>query len=372
MSTIDKNIIDELMGKYSAFIESAKYRRHEDFYTPGNNGIMELSYNENPLGPGELAKQVIKYHAEYAHLYPPIGYFALIEKLADKLGVNQDNIIVSSGSVAAIQLAVYQNAVRGDEIIFSKSSMPWYKWSVLGNCSIPVEVPLLPDMNHDLEGILNAINNKTRLIILSNPHNPTGLYINERTMLNFIERVPENVIVLIDQAYYEYTMLQEKILINEINKRPNLILTRTFSKIYGLAGLRIGYAISNPEIIKAMKAKWLGSMPTITSISSFAAFHAIDDSEHLKRSVEFNNKTKATIEKIAKEYDIKVLKSEGNFVLIQVNDSYKAEKVFQENNFRLTAGYFFGYPEWLRFSFSKTTYFQDKLRNTINNYIENK
>jgi histidinol-phosphate aminotransferase len=366
MSIIDKNVVDELISRYSSFIESAKYRRYEDFYSPESD-IMELSYNENPLGAGELAKEAIRYHAEFSHLYPPICYFALTEKLASKLNVNQDNIIVSSGSVAAIQLAVYQYAERNDEIIYSKSSMPWYKWSVLGNCSIPVEVPLLPDMNHDLEGILDAVSSKTRLIIISNPHNPTGLYINENILLEFINRVPNNVKVVIDQAYYEYTDLQEKILIDEINKRPNLILTRTFSKIHGLAGLRVGYAISTPEIIKGMKAKWLGSMPTIPSVSSFAAMHALDDVEHLAKSRKFNEEVKTEIYALAQLYNIPILKSEANFVLIKVGDSVKAEKIFQENGFRLTAGYFFGYPKWIRFSFNDINKgFITNLRKTIN------
>ena len=145
--------------------------------------------------------------------------------------------------------------------------------------------------------------------------------------------------------------MQETILINEVNNRPNLILTRTFSKIYGLAGLRVGYAIANPEIIKGMKAKWLGSMPTIPSVSSFAAIHALDDIDHLRESKKFNVITKDEIYQIALEQEIQILKSEANFVLIKVGDSVKAEKLLHENGFRLTAGYFFGYPEWLRMSF---------------------
>ncbi len=351
MSTIDKSVIEELMAKYSSFGESAKYRRYEDFYTPDYNGIMELSYNENPLGAGDLAKQAIRYHSEYSHLYPPICYYALTEKLASKLNIKQENVIVSSGSVAAIQLAIYQYSERNDEIIYSKSSMPWYKWSVLGNCSIPVEVPLLPDMNHDLEGMLKAISSKTRLIIISNPHNPTSLYINENTLLEFINKVPENVLILIDQAYHEYTKLQENVLMEEINNRPNLILTRTFSKIHGLGGLRVGYGISNSEIIKGMKAKWLGSMPTIPSVSSFAAFHALDDIAHLEKSKQFNSRIKAEVYNLSQQHNIPILHSEANFVLIKVGDSYKAEKTFQDYGFRLTAGYFFGYAEWVRMSF---------------------
>jgi len=108
--------------------------------------------------------------------------------------------------------------------------MPWYRWSVLGNTSIPIEVPLLPDMNHDLDAILKAINNRTKVIIISNPHNPTGLYLNEQEIYNFFKRIPSNILLIVDQAYYEYQSTQESILINQLGNAPNLMLTRTFQR----------------------------------------------------------------------------------------------------------------------------------------------
>ncbi|MBI4645165.1 MAG: aminotransferase class I/II-fold pyridoxal phosphate-dependent enzyme [Bacteroidia bacterium] len=213
MSKITAKNINTLINAYQNFCDSVKYRSHEDFYTKDNK-IIELSYNENPLGPGEKARTAIKYYSQYAHLYPPIDYSILINKLSENLSLLPDNLIISAGSVAAIYLAVFQHANKGDKIIISKSSMPWYKWSILANNSIPVEVPLLPDMNHDLESILKSINNKTKIIILSNPHNPTGLYINEEMFLDFFKKIPENVLLILDQAYYEYQNNQEKIFID--------------------------------------------------------------------------------------------------------------------------------------------------------------
>jgi histidinol-phosphate aminotransferase len=218
----------------------------------------------------------------------------------------------------------------------------------------------MEDMNHNLEAILDAINDKTKVIVISNPHNPTGLYIDEQKILNFIKQVPENVLVVIDQAYFEYTEKREQILINEINNFPNLLITRTFSKIYGLAGLRIGYGIAHKEIIDGLKAKWLGAMPSVTSLAVFAATKALDDIEHIEKSREFNTNIKNKFYNLFDKYNVPYLVSEANFVTFNVKDSKKYHHLFREHNIELTPGYFFGYPEWVRTSFIKDSDLQVK------------
>jgi histidinol-phosphate aminotransferase len=230
--------------------------------------------------------------------------------------------------------------------------MPWYYWSVIANKAVDVQIPLSPDMNHDLERIIESINAKTKVIILSNPHNPTGLYINENTLLDFFKQIPENVLLIIDQAYYEYQTMQETILKELIPSRNNLLLVRTFSKIHGLAGLRIGYGMSNSNIIKALKAKWLGTMPTVSSIGTFAAIHALDDIEHQQKSHQFNLQAKQTVKNLANEHGIEVLDSEANFITIKIMDSLRKESLFTNEGIRLTTGAFFGYNEWMRMSFN--------------------
>jgi len=352
MSIINSENTRILNNTYEKFCNSIKFREGEDFYTE-NPVIYELSYNENPLGPGTLAKDVIRNHINFVHRYPPLGYSLLIDGLAKHLSIKPENFIITAGSVAAINLAIHQFTDPGDKVIYSKSSMPWYRWSVIGCNAIPVEIPLKKNMHHDLDCILKSIDSKTKVIILSNPHNPTGLYIQENELLSFYKRLPQNVLLLIDQAYYEYQTNQENKLIEILNDAPNLMLTRTFSKIHGLAGLRVGYGMSTEKNIQALKAKWLGSFPTITAISSYAATHALSDKEHLEKSYKFNQEIKDFIYKIADEYEIKYVKSEANFVLINIFDSIKNEKFFTNQNMALTCGYFFGYPEWVRLSFDK-------------------
>lgn len=352
MSIISDKKIDSLNEIYLNFCKAVNFRENEGFYTEYPS-VFELSYNENPLGSGQLAKESIRRHSDFGHRYPPLGYSVLINELAKRLRIDSNNIIISAGSIAAIQLAVSQFSNSGDKIIFSKSSMPWYKWIVLGNNSTPVEVPLKKDMNHNLESILKEVDKHTKVIILSNPHNPTGLYINENDLKTFLSKLPENVLLVIDQAYYEYQKTQENILLDMVNNVPNLMLTRTFSKVHGLAGLRVGYGIANPQTIKALKAKWLGAMPTISSISTYSAYHALFDEAHINDSRAFNNDLKQNIYELSQQNGIKFLKSEANFVLINIFDSVKNKKFFQKNNMAFTAGYFFGYPEWARLSFDK-------------------
>ena len=369
MSIIPKEKIALLHETYSKFCKSVTFREGENFYIDSPE-IFELSYNENPLGAGELARNAMKYHSNYGHRYPPLGYTVLIDELSKRLNLTPENFIISAGSVSAVYLAVFQYTNPGDKVIYSKSSMPWYRWSVIGSNAIPIEIPLMNDMNHDLEGILASIDKDTKVIILSNPHNPTGLYINESEVKDFYDKLPENVLLILDQAYYEYQSNQENIFINLINDSPNLMLTRTFSKIHGLAGLRIGYGISNPNIIEALKAKWLGSMPTITSVSTYAAYEALHDDEHIKRSVDFNKGMKKDISSLAKKYGLSYLNSEANFVLLNIFDSVENVKFFQQNNMALTAGYFFGYPEWARISFDhRKSELLEKLENTFSKIV---
>lgn len=365
MSILPKEKISFLNDIYFKLCNGITFRECEDFYIECPD-VFELSYNENPLGSGTLARESIIRHANFGHRYPPLGYSVLINELAKRLNCLPGNIIISAGSVAAIYLAVFQFADPEDKVIFSKSSMPWYKWITIGNNSIPIEVPLRTDMNHDLTTIRENIDDKTKVIIISNPHNPTGLYINESDLKAFHKELPEDILLIVDQAYYEYQEHQENILIDMINDVPNLLLTRTFSKIHGLAGLRVGYGIANSQIIEALKAKWLGSMPTISSISTYAAYHALFDEEHVAKSRKFNDKIKQSIYALCQKYRIEYIISEANFILINVLDSVKNEKLFKKNGMALTAGYFFGYPEWARISFDKRKEeFLNKLEKTF-------
>lgn len=353
MSKIPQKVTNELNSYFDTFCKHVTYREGEEFYSRSNR-VLELSYNENPLGMGKLAKQSLLKLARWGYRYPPMDYSVLREGIAQKLKIKRSNILITPGSITAVYLAIHQWVKEHEEVIISKSSLPWYTWIILSNNSTPKIIPLARDMNHDLDSILYRISNKTKAIIISNPHNPTGLYIEENKLKSFLDNIPDNVLVIVDQAYFEYQTKRESILLELIKSKPNLLLTRTFSKLHGMAGLRVGYCLGNEEIINQLRAKWIAFTPSVNAISFYAAYHALLDKNHIKRSREFNFSLKRKIYELSEKYNITCLKSEGNFVAINVFDSSKIEKYFIAKQFQLTPGYVFGYPEWIRISFIKS------------------
>lgn len=372
MEKTDPKIVAQLNSDYTNFVNSVMFREGEDFYREGNS-IFELSYNENPLGCGSKAREVLVKHADFSHRYPPLGYSVLIEEIARHWDISTENILVTPGSVAAIYLTMAQYSNTGDKVLYSKSSIPWYRWSAASSGSTTVEVPLSSNMGHDLSAFLRAIDETTSVVVISNPHNPTGIYIQESDLVRFLRQIPESTLLIIDQAYYEYQSKQERLLIDIVNETTNLLITRTFSKIHGLAGLRIGYSISNNEIRQAIRSKWLGFMPSIGSAACFAAYQALLDEKHVLESKEFNLRSKNSIYSIARKYGLQYIESEVNFVLVNIYDSKINQQFFIENDIAFTPGLFFGYPEWARISFDvRLTELVDKLDSVFESIVKDK
>lgn len=343
---------NSLFDDYTQFVNTTLYREESGFLGL-NNRIFELSYNENPLGCSKKAIDIIKKISVNANRYPPIAYKFLREKIASLNKINKDEIIIGSGSLDIINSAMRLNANKDDEIIYSKSSIPMYNWGVRTINCIPRTIPLDKELQHDLDRILNSINNKTRAIILDNPHNPTGLYLRCKRLLEFIKKVPKNILIIIDQAYIEYIDKEEDTLIRYINRFNNLLLTRTFSKIYGLAGLRIGYGISSKENIRRLISIRLGNVGITNILGCYAAYYSLDDSDFVSRSKRFNSSTKENLYQVLSTNSIEFKNSEANFILIKVGDSKSIEKRLSKLKVRITPGYTFGYRKWIRMSFDK-------------------
>src|SRR5205085_2777751 len=213
--------------------------------------IIKLASNENPLGPSPKAVLAMRAALDSSHLYPDGGGFYLREALATKLGVTRDHIILGSGSNEIIEFLGHAFLDRGDNIVTSQHAFIAYKLvaAVLGARTI--EVPS-PDYCHDLDGIVAAITPKTRLIFIANPNNPTGTLVKQEAIDRFIERVPEKIVVVFDEAYFEY-LDDPPDTLRFVHAGRNLAVLRTFSKMQGLASLRIGYAIARPELIQVLQ-----------------------------------------------------------------------------------------------------------------------
>ena len=258
----------------------------------GISDSIKLASNENPLGPSPLAIARIRTELDELALYPDGNGFALKLALSQALGVSQDQITVGNGSNEILELVARTFLRVGDEVIFSAHAFAVYPivtQAVGGVARVAaansVDHPM--PYGHDLEAMGALINNKTRLIFIANPNNPTGTWLLEAELEKFLETVPEDVIVVVDEAYFEYVIVDQYPDTTQwLSRFPNLVVTRTFSKIYGLAGLRIGYGVSS-DIIADLLNRVRQPFNTNTLAQS-AACAALKDVEHVRNSVSMN------------------------------------------------------------------------------------
>ncbi|MBF6251016.1 histidinol-phosphate transaminase [Nocardia farcinica] len=250
-------------------------------YTPGrsNPGAVKLASNETTLPPLPAAAKAIAEAAELAHRYPDNQSGELRAALAEFLGVRVENVAIGCGSVALCQeLVQITCSSPRDEVLFAWRSFEAYPIITQVGNATAVQVPLTPDYAHDLDALAAAVTEHTRLIFVCNPNNPTGTAHGRAALERFLDAVPAHVLVVLDEAYYEYTRLtpQDRPDGVEIGRnRPNVVVLRTFSKAYGLAGLRVGYAVGDPEVITAlMKVHIPFSVNRVAQAAAIASLEA--------------------------------------------------------------------------------------------------
>nr|WP_283777832.1 histidinol-phosphate transaminase [Sansalvadorimonas sp. 2012CJ34-2] len=288
--------------------------------------IVKLASNENPLGPSPVVLDAIR--AEFNDLtrYPDGSGYQLKQTLARKLGVEPETITLGNGSNDVLDLLVRAWVAPGDEVIFSEHAFAVYPISTLAASGVPVQVPAV-DYGHDLDAMATAVTDKTRIIFIANPNNPTGTWLLHSAIDAFLAKIPEHVLVVLDEAYCEY--IEEPEYPNGLqwlNQYPNLVVTRTFSKIYGLAGLRIGFSVSSQEIAGVLNR--VRQPFNVNSLALAAAEKALDDDEYVKRSRDLNRKGLADLEQGLKALGLDFIPSLGNFITFDTGSS--GDKVFQE------------------------------------------
>ena len=285
----------------------------------GITGSIKIASNENPLGPSKKALEAIKNKLFDINRYPDGSCYYLKEKLSEKLGLNMDNLIFGNGSSEIIEFVLRIFVQPGDEVITSEKTFVIYKIvSKIVDAKF-TEIPLIKGFYYDIKAIKNAITDKTRVIFLSNPNNPTGTMFGQEEFDEFIHDIRDDIIIALDEAYIEYVPKSEKIdAISYINDK-NLIIMRTFSKIYGLAGLRIGYGIGYNELIGYLSK--IRAPFNVNSIAQAAALASLDDDEHVTESIELNN---AGIKYLYSKFDelgLEYIKTYTNFILVNVKGS---------------------------------------------------
>ncbi|MFZ2177686.1 MAG: histidinol-phosphate transaminase [Rhodococcus sp. (in: high G+C Gram-positive bacteria)] len=255
-------------------------------YVPGKNfpGAIKLASNETTLGPLPSVRDAIVDAVANANRYPDNGHVALIAALAQHVGVATENVAVGCGSVSLCQELVQATCHHGDEVIFAWRSFEAYPVVTQVAGAVPVKVPLTPDYGHDLDAMLAAVTDRTRLIFVCNPNNPTGTALTKAELERFLDAVPPHIVVALDEAYFEYNR-SDADGIELFRGRPHVVVLRTFSKAYGLAGIRVGYAVADPSIVTALGRVHIAF--AVSAIAQAAAIASLEASDELLARTEF-------------------------------------------------------------------------------------
>jgi len=285
----------------------------------GITNVVKMASNENPLGPAPMAVEAIKESASKVNLYPDGNAYYLKNELAEHLGVSPENLIIGNGSNDILQILGDTFISPDNETIYSEHSFVVYMLVSYICGAKSVTVPLV-NYTHDLDAMANAITNATKVIFFDNPSNPLGTMLTAQQVDDFMKRVPEDVLVVFDEAYYEYVTRDDyPQTIDYVHEGRNVVVLRTFSKVYGLAGLRIGYGISTPEIIELMNR--VRQPFNSNLIAQEAARAALKDIEHVKKSIAVNSEGKEYLYNALDEIGIDYVPSEANFILINLGHS---------------------------------------------------
>jgi histidinol-phosphate aminotransferase len=315
-------------------------------------GIIKLASNENPLGPSRLGLAAMRQALAQVNLYPDGNAFYLKQKLAAKLGVTPANLILGNGSNEVIEMVGHALLAPGAEVVVSQYCFAVYP---IVTALFGAKLVVVPAKNHahDLDAMLAAITPNTRIVFVANPNNPTGTTASREELARFVNTVPANVLLALDEAYIEF--LNEPLdLLPEIRNgaKLNLLLMRTFSKIYGLAGLRIGYGIGHPDFIAALEK--IRQPFNINSVAQAGALAALNDTKHVEKTRKVNSRGLKLYARAFRKLKLEFIPSQANFILVRVGDG---QRVFGEMQklgviVRPMGGYHL--PEWIRISIGTT------------------
>jgi histidinol-phosphate aminotransferase len=308
--------------------------------------IIKLASNENPLGPSPKALKAIRAILDDAHLYPDGSGFYLRKAIAAKLAVAPESVILGNGSNEVIEFLGHAFLNPGDDVITCQYAFIVYKILATAFGVRTIETPT-PDYQQDLDATLDSVTSKTRIIFIPNPNNPTGTLISQRAIDSFMSRVPDSVVVIFDEAYFEF-LDDPPDTLKFVRAGRNVAVLRTFSKIHGLAGLRIGYAVAPPEITEVLHKT---RQPfNVNSIAQAGAIAALADDEHLRETRRVIDEGRAYLQEQFADMQIPFVPAAANFVMVNVGDGCAVfRKLLQRKIIvRPLSGY--GLPEWVRIS----------------------
>lgn len=308
--------------------------------------ILKMASNENPLGPSPKAVEAARKALEESHLYPDGGCVALREKLAEIYGLSNDQFVIGNGSNEVMVLLAQAFIGPGDEVVFGSKAFIVYKLATLLFGGTPVEVPM-PDLRHDLKAMAAAVTERTRLVFLPSPNNPTGTANTEEEIYEFVRSLPPHVIFCFDEAYAEY-------LENPPDLRPliregyKVFCTRTFSKIYGLAGFRVGFGYGDPELCALVNQ--IRQPFNVNLIGQKAALAALDDVDFVAESRRVNRDGLKQLETGLAALGVRTVPSKGNFILVESGNSTRLFQLLQSRGIIVRPLHGYGLSGYVRVS----------------------
>jgi histidinol-phosphate aminotransferase len=308
--------------------------------------IIKLASNENPLGPSPRARQAMIETLERAHFYPDGGGYYLREAIAAKLGLAMNNVILGNGSNEIIEFIGHAYLQPGDEVVVARHSFAVYRLMAQLFGAVVVDVPD-PGFVHDLDAMLAAVTPRTKELFVANPNNPTGTMVFQDAIDRFMARVPEHVMVVFDEAYYEFLDEPPDVL-QYVRAGRNVVVLRTFSKIQGLANLRIGYGVAAPEIIEVLQK---ARQPfNANGIAQAGALAGMGDQVHMDETRRVTREGRDFLQAEFADLGLEFVPSHANFVLVRVGDGKKVFDALLRRGIIVRAMGSYGLPGWIRVS----------------------
>lgn len=318
----------------------------------GLESIVKLASNENPMGVPKLSQEVLSSQLDQLFQYPQGHSPELTQTLSSKLGIEKSQVIFSNGSDEMVQMVCNTYLNPGDITLSSENTFSEYKFSTIV-CGAKYQTVPLKDWAYDLDAMLEAIQPETKLVFVCNPNNPTGTWRSHQDILRFLDRVPDHVMVVVDEAYVEYAQAEDfPKLVSELSQRQNLILLRTFSKLYGLAGLRVGYALSHPDVIAQINK--VKQPFNVNLLAQLAAEAALRDEAHIQGSLQMNSRGLSRIQALLQEFGFEYLETQANFIAYQVGPkAVDYVKTLESQGLITRSLASFGLDEWVRLTVGK-------------------
>ena len=307
--------------------------------------VSKLASNENPLGPSPKALEAMRAALEKSHIYPDGGGYYLREAIAAKFGLQRANVVLGNGSNEIIEFVGHAFLKPGDEIVTAKHAFVMYKTTaqLFGAPTIEIDDP---HFTHDLDAMAAAVGPRTKAVFVANPNNPTGTLVSQAAIDRFVDLVPPQVVIVFDEAYQEY--LDEPLdTVKFVREgRPNILVLRTFSKIQGLAGLRIGYGLGPAELVEVLQ-KTREPFNT-NSVAQAGALAALDDDAHQEATKALAREGRDYLQRCFSALGLKYVPSTANFVLVKVGNGKAIFQALLRKGVIVRDMNAYGLPEWVR------------------------